>query len=138
MPELAKNSGASHRNTSTPGCSIEAVAPGSLCQPSRPRYPAEHLAVRPPVPLEEQQDRQHDGDEDALEDAEEDDTCARDEREHHRRPSDLPHSGEDREVGEGERRRDDHCGQRRVRQVGEQSVEEQAAGAPRQRRRRSR
>ena len=47
-------------------------------------HPSEHLAVRPPVPLEEEQDRQHDGDDDAFEDAEEDDAGAGDEREHHR------------------------------------------------------
>jgi hypothetical protein len=32
-------------------------------------YPSEHDAVRPPVPMEEEQDRQHDGDDDALEDS---------------------------------------------------------------------
>ena len=36
MPELAKNSGASHRNTSTPGCSTIWSPRLSLCQPSRP------------------------------------------------------------------------------------------------------
>ena len=80
--------------------------------------------MRPPVLLEEEQDRQHDGDDDAFEDPEEDDAGAGDEGEHHRGATELPHSGEQGEVGEGECRGDDHRGQRGVRQVGEESVEE--------------
>ena len=47
--------------------------------------------MRPPVLLEEEQDRQHDGHDDAFEDAEEDHTGAGDEREHDRGASDPPH-----------------------------------------------
>ena len=48
------------REPAAPGVGVE------LCQPST-TVPAEHLAGGPPAPLEEQQDREPDGDEDALE-----------------------------------------------------------------------
>ena len=86
----------------------------------------EHLAVRPPVPPEEQQDRQHDGDDDALEHAEEDHAGARDQREQHRAAAHAPDACvRHLEVHQRQRRGDHHRGQRRLRQVGEQRVEEQ-------------
>ena len=125
MPALAKNSGASQRNTTTPAMLDEVVGrPTGRCASLAPDDPAEHLAVRPPVAVEEQQDRQHDGDDDALEHAEEDDAerwpprrrATADRRTFHTR-------AQGPEVDERERGRDHHGGQRRVRQVGEQPVE---------------
>ena len=61
------------------------AAGSTLCQPSPAVDVAEHLAVGPPAALEEQQDRQHDGDEDALQHAEEHDAGGGHQREHERR-----------------------------------------------------
>ena len=93
MPALAKNSGASHRYTRRRAA---ATAVGWL-RDAVPALvavdPAEHLAVRPPAALEEQQDRQHDGDEDAFQHAEEHDAGGGHEREHQRRRGALGRSG---------------------------------------------
>ena len=61
-----------------------------------PRDVTEDLAVRPPVPAEEQQDREGDRDEDALEHAEEDHADRRDERERQRRLADARVAAQDR------------------------------------------
>ncbi len=61
---------------------------------------AEHLTVGPPAAPEEQQDRQHHGDEDALQHSEEDHTARGDEREHERTPADLQVTAQCRKVDE--------------------------------------
>ena len=76
-----------------PGARSASGSASTLCQPSDAVDPAEHRAVRPPAAPEEQQDRQRDGDHDALQHAEEDDAGGRHQRQRQRAAAHAPVAG---------------------------------------------
>ena len=126
MPALAKNSGASQRNTSDAGLLASSSASLVAVPALAAGHPAEHLAVRPPVRWKNNRIDSTIGDHDALEHAEgRSRRRSRRARAPHARPPHPPTAGEHAEVDQRQRRRDHDRGQRRVRQVGEQPVEEQ-------------
>ena len=125
MPALAKNSGASQRKTRTPSGSTASGSARRLCHSPVEPDPAEDLPRRPPAALEEQQDRERDGDHDPGQHTEEHDTGGRRQRQGQRARPGAGEADERRDVGQRDRRRDHDRGERRLGQIGEERAEEQ-------------
>ena len=81
--------------------------------------------MRPPVAPEEQQDRQGDGDDDPLQDAEQHHAGRCDQGHRERAPAHPQVAAQDAQVHQRQRGDDHDRGQRRLREVGEQRVEKQ-------------
>ena len=126
---LAKNTGASKRKMSTPGDLPGFGVAGHVVVAVAARDATEGRVVRPPHALQEREQREHDGDHDALQHADDRHAEERGEAEHELGAAHAPQPAHGGEVEERGARDDDDRRQRRLRQVrGQPAGEEQQAG----------